>query len=207
MICPKCGSNNYDWVTQCGRCGSALLQQAVDETHKSIAEGQTKPPTSRTAALPKLSEFNDLRRYLEQHFSPQEWKHNFFLTPRELCEVAENYASEITIDWYSEGQRLTAESCVLVCIGWKSNPGKRIVLVGLWVFPNSQEAYRVWIDKGVYGKTVPVDQILDIQGRYVLNFASGSYALNVFDLQSIDPYELRQYMLVYCDINGIVIDL
>lgn len=179
-------------------------ETSVAATSSSSATHQRRTPASpRTAALPELRDSGDLIRHLEKNFAPPEWRYAFFLTPGELCDIAERYADLYLIKWNDHDRRLSAERDVLLVMKWKATPNvDAIRVVGLYVFRNASEARTVWTDKGVYGSQLPVERVLDIRGRYALNFQSGSYSYAPSDLEDITVVDLWSRICGYCQDVG-----
>jgi len=173
----------------------------------SSVPARRKPASSRTAALPAISKLSELEEHLATRFSPPEWKDRFFLTPGELCDVAENYPDQLTVGWKVEDGRLSAEKDVIVSLGWSASSDLvPIVVVGLYVFPNPREAQSVWVDKGVYGKSLPVERVLGIRGRCAVNFQSGSYCYSPGEMASIRADELWPRIWEYCQSASVPIE-
>lgn len=173
-------------------------------TSSSAATHQRRTPASpRTAALPELRDSGDLRRHLEKNFVPPEYRYYFFLTPGELCDIAERYADLYLVKWNDHDRRLSAERDALAQLKWKATPDvNAITVVGLYVFRSPLEAKTVWTDEGMYGRELPVERALDIRGRYALNFQSGSYSYTLRDLEDIAAAELWPRICRYCQEVG-----
>ena len=162
-----------------------------------------RPASPRTAALPEVSTAAELEQYLREHFSPPEDRYDFFLTPGELCDVAERYADQLVVRWDDHDRRLSAERNVFVQLEWKEAPAiNAIGLAGLYVFPNEAEARHVWHREDVRSRNLPVERVLDIRGRYALNFQSGRYAYSAADLETVSADELWPRIQAYCRAVG-----
>jgi len=178
---------------------------------KVVAQPERKKFAShRTSSLPKISESEsyNLIKYLEEDFSHRNPKtYAYFLTPRELCDIAEFYSDDMIVYWNDKDYRLTAVSDVLVRLAWKAHPNTNsITVVGLYEFKTSHEAKNVWFEKDVIVKGVPVESVLDIRERYALNFQSGSYSINTKDLVTISSAELWERICERCKSIGAPLD-
>jgi hypothetical protein len=190
---------------------SVETKNVSTELSNVVAQPQRKKFASHsTSSLPRISESEsyNLIKYLEENFSHRDPKsYKYFLTPRELCDIAEFYSDDMIVQWSDKDCRLTAVSDVLVNLAWKAHPDKNsITIVGLYEFETSREAKNVWFEKDVIIKGVPVESVLDIRGRYALNFQSGSYSCSTKDLVIITPDELWERICERCKSIGAPLD-
>jgi hypothetical protein len=171
-----------------------------------MENARPKPASPRTAALPPISQIQDLSDYLGSRFR-EAGSYECVLTPSELCDIVEHYAEQVSVRWTVETDgRMDSKSDVLVKLGWKSDE-KAVgpTLVGLYTFSSAQRAQNVWFDYrgGLFEKPFPVQRVLDIRGAHALNFQGGSYSYTSRDLVAVEPNDLWRRLLEHAAKAGI----
>lgn len=185
---------------------------------KLFGSGGRKGHTRATPASPRTAELDaqqtqlllEERRLtflLAKRFAPPEYRHEYVLTPAELCDVADRLGDEALIAWQVERPgRLRAQSDVIVRFGAKSNPEIGPVLVGLYSFASGHYAERAWSAHQVLPESLPlasVKRMLDIRGPIAVNFMSGSYSYSPGEMEQVTSSQLWERLCSHCDTLGI----
>jgi hypothetical protein len=174
-----------DLVGGAGASRSALA--AVREEHEAAAAAppqalpaapRPKPASERTGILPRLSSFEDLRGFLGKTFTPKEYPPNcgvmYWVTPEELCDIVEEYAALILLE-FRECSCAASEDMCCVSLFQRIPPGARpIEFLGLFPFASAAEAARFgedWRSAPGYAEALP--RLAGIRGRYHFNFRKG----------------------------------
>ncbi|XES76677.1 MAG: cell envelope integrity protein TolA [Candidatus Bathyarchaeia archaeon] len=149
------------------------------EVNHIPAPSRKKPSSERTSNLPMLASFEDLRKFIGTTFTPVEYPkscgYEYWMTPEELCDIVENYANLIGVEFleYSCGN---SEDMCCVRLFEKEPPGtKPIEFVGLYPFSSIQDARlfgQDWRSAPKYAKALP--RLADVRGRFHFNFHMGS---------------------------------
>lgn len=169
-------------------------------------EDRRKFTSSRTTSLPKIPESDSyqLTEYLKENFAHHNPKsYNYFLTPRELCDIAEFYSDDIAVRWSDQARWISAVSDFYVSMEWKAHPTiNGIALVGLWEFKTSLDAKNIWFQKDVLIKGLPIESLLGIRGRFALNFQGGGFSLGRDKTILIQNDELWERICDHCLLIG-----
>lgn len=143
------------------------------------AAPRTKPASERTRNLPKLRSFEELRMFIGERFTPEEYPLGrgvmYWVTPEELCDIVEHYADLVVVE-FREYSSDTSEDMCSVSLFDKHRPGARpIEFLGLYPFASVEEAARFpeeWRSAPDYADALP--RLAGIRGRYHFNFCKGS---------------------------------
>jgi hypothetical protein len=152
-------------------------RQVQGTTTISPAPSRTKPASERTRELPKLSSFDELRAFLKENFTPKEYKYRYWIAPEELCDIVEEYAELIDMQ-FDECSSDRSEDFCIVSFVHKSPPDGNLEdmvtpeeLEGLFPFPSTADAARFvqqYHSSPEYLKALP--RLAGIKGRYQFNF-------------------------------------
>jgi hypothetical protein len=142
------------------------------------APSRPKPASERTRLLPKLGSFEDLRKFLATTFTPRQFPPErgalYWVTPEELCDIAEAYAG-LTIVEFREYACAASEDMCAVSLFEKHPPGTwPIEFTGLFPFASAADARRIgaaWRTAPEYANALP--KLAGIRGRYQMNFCKG----------------------------------
>jgi len=155
----------------------------------------------------------ELERFLKENFSDPAFPYAFWLTPGELCDVAEYYLGplELTI-CYQEIKPRIAESAIQVSLQTRkglpedAHPDSYLgfTVVGLYVFLGPAMAKYSWGDHGIYPEELDVERVLDIRGRYALNFAmTGTSSSWRTPVETLTTRTLWERLCQYCQVRGV----
>ena len=165
----------------------SALGAVREEREAAAAAGPAEPPAAprarpaseRTRYLPRLASFEGLRTFLGKHFTPEEYPLGrgvmYWVTPEELCDIVEEYAELVVVD-FREYSCDDSEDMCSVSLFEKNPPGARpIEFLGLYPFVSVEEAARFgeeWSSVPKYAFVLP--RLAGIRGRYHFNFCKGS---------------------------------
>ena len=134
-----------------------------------------KPASSRTANLPAISSLEELLDFLIANFARKK-KWQFWVTPEELCDIVEQYADIIQIQWY-EGSCGLSEDMTYVTLFNKGKAGENIALTGLFPCATAEAAKQFCYDKGnndeyLFGQL----ECLYFQGKFDTSFSGDRHS-------------------------------
>ncbi len=141
------------------------------------APDRSKPASERTRDLPALTNFAELRKLVEDRFilRGMDFEYHYWMTPEELCDIAEQYAEMVEVQ-FSEYCCPLSEDLCCVRLFQKSPPeGRPIELQGLFPFPSESdvaEFLRGYKSAPRYTEALP--KLAGIEGKYQLNFGKGT---------------------------------
>ena len=168
--------------------------QPEDQLSTSIPK-RGKPASRRTERLPKISSLEKLLKFLLTRFGEKD-KDEFWLTPEELCDIVENYASILQVQW-DEGSCALSEDMTYVTLFNKGKIGDNIALTGLYPFASESDAKDFCYDDREHHKYLlgKLEKLLGIHGRFATNFSAYSYSNWVHDDEydkekDIDAFDL-----------------
>jgi hypothetical protein len=149
----------------------------------------------------------ELRAYLVEHFAPPgfpTFAFEFVLTPGELCDLVEAYSDELSVIWNDNPSLPLAQSCAGVLLQWRAHPtSESMQFVGLWEFPTPERARDAW--RGKVPRDTPVESVLDVRGRFALNFICGALRPGA-PQEEIPPADLWEHISEHSRDKGIEID-
>jgi hypothetical protein len=152
-------------------------QQLSQAGQPSIAVSERKKPaSSRTANLPAISSLKDLLDFLLANFGEKN-KWQFWVTPEELCDIVEQYADILQVQWY-EGSCGLSVDMTYVTLFNKGKAGENIALHGLFPFATTEAAKQFCYDKDnnfeyLFGQ---LEGFYGIQGQFATNFSGKKHS-------------------------------
>ena len=210
--CSTCGEGIHDWSKDsqlCAICGITWDELPAWDRHKNRSRillgnqssgGDTKTQkdnrsSQRTGELPALSSFSEVKGLLSKLFIPnvEGALRQYWLTPDELCDIAEKYADLIVVTCteYSCGN---SDNMYLISFMDKKAPQSESVgFFGLYKF--SQDSDYAKMDRlaqvapAAYVKALP--ELAGIRGQHILNF-NGQDGRGEAKGQDVPPAELRE---------------
>lgn len=150
------------------------LSQA-DQPSIAVPE-RKKPASSRTANLPAISSLEELLDFLLANFGEKK-KWQFWVTPEELCDIVEQYADILQVQWY-EGSCGLSVDMTYVTLFNKGKAGKNIALHGLFPFATAEAAKQYCYDKGEHPEYLfgQLEGLYGIQGKFATSFSGDSHS-------------------------------
>jgi len=136
---------------------------------------RAKPASDRTHNLPALSSFEDLRAFVKVRFTPKEYLYSYWMTPEELCDIVEEYADLVEVQFKEYSCPLSEDLCSVRLFQKNSAEGSPIELVGLFPFATPADAARFpqeYKSNPEYARALP--HLAGIQGRFQMNFGRGN---------------------------------
>lgn len=104
-----------------------------------------KTASNRTKNLPPISSLKELLNFLLTNFGEKNrWE--FWVTPEELCDIVEQYADILQVQWDVHSCGLS-EDMTYVTLFNKGKAGENIALNGLFPFPTESEAKQFCYDR------------------------------------------------------------
>ncbi len=168
--------------------------QQADQLSATMPKRE-KPASKRTEKLPNISSLKKLLDFLLTRFGEKD-KDRFWLTPEELCDIVERYASILQVQW-DEASCGLSEDMTYVTLFEKGKIGENIALTGLFPFASESDAKDFCYDEGEHPSYLigKIEKLLGIHGRFATNFSAYSHSNWVHDdmydkLQDIDAFDL-----------------
>jgi len=129
-----------------------------------------KPASNRTNNLPPISSLKGLLNFLLTNFGEKN-KWEFWITPEEICDIVEQYAGILQVQWDVHSCGLS-EDMTYITLFNKGKAGENIGLNGLFPFPTELEAKQFCYDQRanfeyLFGQ---LEGLWGIQGRFGTNF-------------------------------------
>ncbi|MGA9364916.1 MAG: CFI-box-CTERM domain-containing protein [Bacteroidota bacterium] len=194
----------------------AALGAVLKEKQSSLQEGKAstpvpernKPASSRTANLPPISSLEELLDFLLTNFGEKN-KWQFWVSPEELCDIAERYADILQVQWL-EGSCGLSVDMTYVTFFSKGKAGANIALHGLFPFSTVSEANNFCHDKRdnleyLFGQ---LEGLWGIQDKVAVNFSGRSHSNWVSDEdyekeEDIDAFDLWPHIWRKSEVLGI----
>ncbi|MBE3114437.1 MAG: hypothetical protein IMZ59_02845 [Actinobacteria bacterium] len=167
-----------------------------------------KPASNRTNNLPSISSLKGLLNFLLTNFGEKN-KWEFWVTPEELCDIVEQYADILQVQWDVHPCGLS-EDMTYITLFNKGKAGENIDLNGLFPFPTELEAKQFCYDQRanleyLFGQ---LEGLWGIQGRFGTNFNGKNLSDWVDDKyymkeHDIDAFDLWPRICRRCEALGI----
>lgn len=167
-----------------------------------------RPASNRTADLPAISSLSELLDFLLSNFG-EEKKWQFWLSPEELCDIVEQYADILQVQW-DVGSSTVLSNVTYVTLFNKGEIGRNISLFGLHPFPTAAAAKQFCYDEVanldyLFGQ---LEDLWGIQGRFVTNFSGKNHSNFVHDYlykkdRDIDAIDLWPHICRRREVLGI----
>jgi hypothetical protein len=183
-----------------------VVTEQRDRKRQEQAPQRTTAASKRTCDLPAMSDFGELREFVNKTFTVHDaaFASGYWMTPEELCDLVEQYASLVKIQY--KDKYACARSADLCCVrlfpanvtapssvtNEELQKKEYLEFVGLFPFRSEKEVTTFLARDPQYAETLRT--LAGIQGTYQLNFGTGSES-PAFNSYSVLPATLLWRLL------------